>query len=311
MMRMLYLLTAADLAAVGPGSWNNWKGEVITDLYHRTMQHLAGDSPGSSVEEYLESRREVVRMCLGPQREDPWFATQVSALPTAYLNGTEPEQIAGDLQLLRELKPGEVHAEGVYQPETETVRFTVATSEQVTPGVFHKLTGALTSHGLQILSAEINTLADGLVLDRFWVHDPDFAGEPPADRLQQVAHSLSESLTAPTAKTPSFRRTWQMGGRRLAVAPAMATRLHADNTTSDRFTILDIFTTDRRGLLYTITRTLFELGLSVERAKIGTFLDQVVDVFYVTDQQGRKVESESQLEAIHRRVLEVLAGMEE
>lgn len=310
-MRMLYLLTAADLAAVGPGSWNQWKSEVIADLYQRTMQHLAGDSPGSSVEECLESRRQVVRACLNAQAEAPWFARQVSGLPTSYLNGTEPEQIAGDLRLLRALSPGEVHAEGVFLPETETVRFTVATSEQVTPGVFHKLTGALTSHGLQILSAEINTLADGLVLDRFWVHDPDFAGEPPPDRLVQVARSLRESLTAPSGQAPAFRRTWQMGTGRLAVAPTMATRLAADNTTSDRFTILDIFTANRRGLLYTITRTLFELGLSVERAKIGTYLDQVVDVFYVTDQQGRKVEGEAQLEEIRRRVLEVLAALEE
>ena len=311
LMRMLYLLTAADLAAVGPGSWNNWKGEVIADLYHRTMQHLAGDSPGSSVEEYLESRREVVRMCLGPKREDPWFTRQVNSLPMTYLNGTEPEQIAGDLQLLRELKPRDVHAEGGFLPETETVRFTVATTEDVAPGIFHKLTGALTSHGLQILSAEINTLADGLVLDRFWVYDPDFTGEPPQDRLDQVARSLHESLTSPTAKIPSFRRTWQMGSKRVAVASAMVTRIHADNTTSDRFTILDIFTADRRGLLYTITRTLFELGLSVGRAKIGTFLDQVVDVFYVTDQQGRKIEGEAQLEAIRRRLLEVLAAIED
>ncbi len=74
--------------------------------------------------------------------------------------------------------------------------------------------------------------------------------------------------------------------------PGVQTRVIADNSTSDAYTILDIFAHDRTGLLYAITRTLFELGLSVARAKIGTYLDQVVDVFYVTDQNNRKIEDE-------------------
>ncbi len=311
MMRMLYILTACDLAAVGPGSWNNWKGEVITDLFHRTMQHLAGDSPGSSLREYVEARREAVRTCLGTDGAGDWFAAQMDSLPIPYLIGTEPAQIAEELRLLRGLTHGEVQAQGVYQPETQTVQFTVRTTDDVTPGIFHKLTGALTSHGLRILSAEINTLAAGLVLDRFWVYDPDYAGPPPPERLQRVSGTLIDSLRSPTGKVPSFRRTWQMAAERETTALTMATRVHADNDTSDKFTILDIFTADRRGLLYTITRTLFELGLSVGRAKIGTYLDQVVDVFYVTDQQGRKIQAEPQLDEIRRHLLDVIASIED
>ena len=86
----------------------------------------------------------------------------------------------------------------------------------------------------------------------------------------------------------------------------MPTRVNIDNSTSDRFTIIDIFTHDRTGLLYAITRTLFELGLSVGRAKIGTYLDQVVDVFYVTDRAGQKIDDDRQLDEIRQRLLEVL-----
>jgi [protein-PII] uridylyltransferase len=84
------------------------------------------------------------------------------------------------------------------------------------------------------------------------------------------------------------------------------TRVNIDNSTSDFFTILDIFAHDRTGLLFAITRTLFELGLSVARAKVGTYLDQVVDVFYVTDQDQNKIESAPRLEEIRRRLLEVI-----
>ena len=306
LLQMLFVHTAADLAAVAPDSWTGWKAEVVTDLYHRAMQHLAGESPASSRGDYLQGRREAVKACLGPQAHEPWFARQLQALSDAYLSTNEPHQVAADLRLLAQLPPGKVHAEGRYQPETQTVQFVVGTREEVAPGIFHKLTGAFSGRGLQILSAQINTLADGWVLDRFWVRDPDYAGEPPPERLDQVNRSLVESLLSPTA-TPTFRRTWTPGGTR-PMPHAAQTRVLIDNTTSAAFTILDIFTLDRRGLLYTITRTIFELGLSVGRAKIGTYLDQVVDVFYVTDQQGRKVENADRLHEIRGRLLEVIEG---
>ena len=87
------------------------------------------------------------------------------------------------------------------------------------------------------------------------------------------------------------------------------TRVQVDNSTSDRCTILDVFTIDRPGLLYTITRTLFELGLSVWQAKIDTLQDQVVDVFYVTDREGNKIEPESRLAEIRRRLLAVIESL--
>ncbi|HEV3138744.1 MAG TPA: [protein-PII] uridylyltransferase, partial [Pirellulales bacterium] len=174
----------------------------------------------------------------------------------------------------------------------------------------HKLTGALASQGLQILAADINTLADGLVLDRFYVHDPDYAERPPQERLDNVARALVESLRSPQESTPGFRKVWQSAASRdRAALQRLPTRVHIDNSTSDRFTILDIFALDRRGLLFTIARTLFELDLSVSLAKIGTYLDQVVDVFYVTDRAGTKIGNEQRLQQIAGRLRDAIDGM--
>jgi [protein-PII] uridylyltransferase len=319
LMQMLYIMTAADLGAVGPDVWDGWKLEVVTDLYHRTMQHLAGESPETTIDNLLSQRRADVREWLGVECDHPWFAEHLDALPTAYLNSTPPGQIADDLHLLHSLSSAlptnhqSTIGEGVegvsvvaqYQPETATVQFTIATSEKTASGIFYRLTGALSSQGLEIRAAQIHTLPDGLVLDRFSVHDPDFAGEPPPERLRQVEKVLIEALKNPTAAPPKFRRTWQAGQHRQIRVPGIPTRVNIDNSTSHRFTIIDVFTHDRTGLLYTIARTLFELELSVGRAKIGTFLDQVVDVFYVTDRQNRKIQDEQRLEAIQRKLLEV------
>ncbi len=308
MLQMLYVLTAADLGAVGPDVWDGWKTEVVTDLYHRTMQHLAGESPETTIDSLVEQRRAAVCQRLGPPSDRAWFDRRLAALPTAYVLATSPEQVAADLRQLHDLDSAGVSVIGQYLPEMATVQFSVATSERITAGIFHKLTGALSSHGLQIRSAQIHTLSDGLVLDRFWVHDPDYAGEPPPQRLEEVKGSLIQSLLSRSGLPPSFRRTWRIGGERFLPVSGVPTRVNIDNSTSPQFTIIDIFTHDRTGLLYAITRTLFELGLSVGRAKIGTFLDQVVDVFYVTDRQNRKLHDEGRLDDIRRRLLEVVEG---
>lgn len=305
-LQMLYVMTAADLGAVGPDTWTGWKAELLADLFHQAMQHLAGESLGTSRQEYLEGRRQAVRQGLGLDVHRPAIALQLEALPAAYLMTTEPQQIVEDLRLLARLAPGQVHAQARYLPETQTVQFTVGTSEEVAPGIFHRLTGALSSKGLEILSAQIYTLAEGRVLDRFWVYDPDYAGPPPEERLEEVCEALRESLR-PEARPPTFRRIWALGasGRQALVRPQG--RVLVDNHTSDRYTIIDVITLDRRGLLYVITRTLFELGYSVWRAKIGTYLDQVVDVFYVTDAaSGEKVLSAERLQHTRRRLLEVI-----
>jgi [protein-PII] uridylyltransferase len=311
LLQMLYVMTACDLGAVGPDVWDSWKAEIITDLYHRTMQNLAGDSPATVFDELSRTRREAVRACLGPDKEEAWYKIHIEALTPEYLNAASPQQAAADLRLLRQLAKGDVIAVGQYLADTNVCQYTIATSEQITPGIFHKLTGALSSRGLEIRTAQIHTLVDGLVLDRFWVHDPDFAGQPHPDRIEQIQQALVQSLKSPGGDAPTFRRTWTSGGRRPIKVPGVQTRVNADNSTSDSYTILDIFAHDRTGLLYAITRTLFELGLSVARAKIGTYLDQVVDVFYVTDQNNRKIEDADRLDEIRSRVLEVIEGMEE
>ena len=271
LLQMLYVVSAADLGAVGPEVWDGWKEQILTDFFHRTM-----------------------------------FVQQLDTLPNDYLDATDPERAAADLQMLRRRLPGESIAETQYLPQSKTVECTVGSDESVTPGVFHRLTGALTGHGLQVRSARINTLADGVVLDRFWCHDPDFASEPPPDRLDEIRRALIRSLRDAAKTPPTFRRTWSDGAANRTTGNDSQTRVNFDNSTSDRNTIIDVFAADRPGLLYAVTRTLFELDLSVWRAKIATHLDQVVDVFYVTDRECRKIEDEPHLEAVRARLLEVI-----
>ncbi|MEI8371368.1 MAG: [protein-PII] uridylyltransferase [Planctomycetota bacterium] len=306
LLQLLYVLTAADLGAVGPDVWDGWKSQVLTDLYHRAMQQLAGDSPATTTDHLFESKRDEIRTSFSGEADAAWYTRHIDSLTSGYLSATPAEEAAADLRLLHDLEPGGVRATARYDPNAATLQITVGTSEAVAPGIFHKLTGALTSQGLEIRSAQIHTLADGLVLDRFWVYDPDYSGAPPLDRIYAVNQAVEQSLRQESGHTPSFRSTWKSGEQRKMLGPKPQIRVNTDNSTSDRYTIIDVFAYDRTGLLYAVTRTFFELGCSVWRAKISTYLDQVLDVFYVTDQENNKIEDQGQLDTIRQRLLEVI-----
>ena len=310
-LKMLFVLTCADLAAVGPGTLNDWKVEVLTDLYLRTMKHLAGDAPSIGLDQWLARKREAVRASKQGRDSTDWLDRQIESLPISYLRWTSTEQIMEELTRLEKLPNDTVEVWARYLPDHKAIQYTVAAFDQLTPGIFHKLTGALTSRGLQILAADIYTLSGGLVLDRFYVQDPDYPGEPPECRLEEIRSQLVNALMQPDA-TPSFRQTWHTNTtytsqtQNLAILP---TRVNIDNSTSDHYTIVDVFAHDRMGLLYTITRTLFELGLSVAVAKIETFSDQVVDVFYVTDEGNAKVHDEARILRIKSCLLRAIENM--
>ena len=306
-LRMLYVMTAADLGAVGPGVWDSWKEDVLTELYRRVNRHLAGES-GQEDDEHLATLRAEIRRTLSDTGHDDILPI-IDSLPPALLYDASSTQTAADLSVLSGLDAEKVHVLSVYQKETNTIRLTVATREDVAPGIFHRLTGAISGKGLQILSAEINTLADGLVLDRFLVVDPDFAGEPARERFDDIRRALEESLQDRTGWSPSFRKTWTIGAAGRPKMQIAQTRIEVDNASSELFTILDIFAIDQPGLLYAVTKALFDMGLSVGRAKIGTYLDQVVDVFYIQDAKGRKIESETRIQQIRSRLLDVILSL--
>ncbi|MBM4089003.1 MAG: HD domain-containing protein [Planctomycetes bacterium] len=310
-LQMLFVMSCADLAAVGPGVLNDWKLDLLTELYFRTRRHLTGDDRPGTLEQEHHHRRQALRELVEVPKRDAWWERQIDALPTSYLAHVPGDRMLDALRRLRDLPPCGAAAWAHYAPELKVSVYWVGAHESLRPGAFHQLAGTLTANGLQILSAETHSLADGLVLDRFHVEDADYAGQPPAERLNEVCRALVGSLTVDALKTPSFRRLWTTrAGTRAAGLELLPTRVLFDDATSDRFTIITIFAYDRRGLLYAIGHSLFELGVVVHLAKIATYLDQVVDVFYVTDSRGRKLHDEQRQAEIRRRLTERISAVE-
>ncbi len=327
-LRMLFILTAADMSAVGPGGWDGWKSEILVGLFQGAALYLGDDAVAPLMTDTLARRRDAVRRALGDKAHRPWFDQQLRRLPSDYINATDPRFVAEDLVLLGSLDPGQTAARAKYVSESQTVQVTVGINGPRADGAFHKLTGVLTGLGLTIRSAHIHSLADNLALDRFHTHDGDYSGRPPADRLGEIERSLIEAIEAKQFKPKPFRQTriaYRVETKQnppdqnqpdqnqpdqnqpAQQAPTTRRQVRFDNTTSRDHTILDVFAVDRPGLLYEIANELFKMNLSVARAKIGTHLDQVVDVFYITDAKGEKLTDQPRLETVRRRLLEITA----
>ena len=178
-------------------------------------------------------------------------------------------------------------------------------------GMFHRLTGVLSSQRNQILAAEIDPLTDGLVMDRFYTQDLDFTDQPPQARLDEITAKLRAAVESQTAEPVTFRKVWQSSSSRPpGDLNPMPTRIAIDNNTAATFTIVNVFAYDKMGLLYSISRCLYDLKLEVHLAKITTHVDQVVDVFYVTNRDGEKIESSDQLQEIREQLLAAIKEME-
>lgn len=322
-LRMLYVLTAADISAVGPGVWTGWKSELVTELFERSMQILSGAPAKFREAEIVENIygriREICdrRTAQSPTRfagntasateqagPDDDLKQRLLGFSLQYLTATPLEQIVDDMQTIAELPQNQLAIRGRYDAATHTVEYRIVTRDSVGSGLFSKFTGTLTAMGMEILSANICTTADGIVIDSFRVQDTDYSGEIPDFRIHEVAEAISDVVLGKRTVEGLFQRHTRFAPRGgLEPLVREPTRVSIDNATSERATIIDVFAHDRRGLLYTIARTLRDLDLSISLAKISTHLDQVLDVFYVTDRGGGKVQDEERLQRVRQTLL--------
>ena len=316
-LRMLYVLTAADVTSVGPGTWTNWKAGLLAELFDRCLVILSGKRYSFHEEERIRTVKATVTKVLESVADIPatpdWVDRKLRGFSAYYLTTTPPEQIAEDLKIIERLSPTDIEVATAWAEETQTTEYRIITRNPLaTVGCFHKMCGVLAAKRLEILSADINTTSDGVVVDAYHVLDPDYEGQPPPIRYDEVAETFRDVLRGYTTVESLFQRNHRFGSER-GEGPMsdLPTRVRIDNDSSDTRTIIDVFAHDRPGLLYTLARELFQLDLSIDMAKIATHFDQVVDVFYVQDSNERKVQSPEQVQQIKDRLLHALQEFEE
>lgn len=331
LLRMLYVLCVADIKAVGSDVWTDWKGDLLADLYNRTMLILSGRPINHLEQERLSLVREHVRGAIAPMAPTPivesapdsdgddqqsvfpeWIDRQLDGLPPFYLMMESPDRIARDLDVIQQLRDEEVKIEGSYDPETDTVTYRIFAGSDHESGSFHKVAGVLSGMRMDIHTAQTCTTVDSTLIGSFLVSDNDFIGTVAEHRINEVCQALVDVLTGKKTVDHIFRRSGLFRFRKPEpVLDPKPPQVTIDNDCSETATVIDVFAMDNPGLLYTLGLTLFNLDLVVKLTRIATNVDQVVDVFYVVEQDGQKVRSDEKLHHMYVELMREVTELEQ
>ncbi|OGL02357.1 MAG: [protein-PII] uridylyltransferase [Candidatus Rokubacteria bacterium RIFCSPHIGHO2_12_FULL_73_22] len=298
-LRMLYLLTYADMRAVGPGVLTPWQARILHELYARALARLTGGRVARPNRTQLVGR---LHAAVGEDLELQAVKAHLAMVTDRYLASTSVQRMAEHLRMLRRLAGASVVTELFHHPDLGSSDLVVVTRD--VPGLFALIAGTLAAHGVNIISAQIHTRADGIAIDTFQVNDPLGETLTSKARWTRLLDALRAVLTGEERVETLLERRRAAG--RAPASAAGPPKIALDNQLSDAATVLEVKCPDRLGLLYLITRTLSALGLDIASARIATEIDQAFDTFYVHDRQGRKLEDPETLARVREALAEAL-----
>jgi len=301
-LKMLYLLTYADIKAVGPEVWTEWKALLLQELYEKAFQVLErGDF---KLEASGDRVRRVKRAVFELLREDypaQLIKDELQALTTRHVLSYTPEVIAGHLRVLLSLAENKLVLKLSHETERGYTNLTVCTFD--VPGLFSMITGVMAANGMNILGAQIHTNTNEKVLDILQVNSPQGFVITDEGRWSRLETDLRQVLSGEVRVGALVAKRHRPSILTEKAKPTVAARVEIDNEVSSDYTVIDIYAHDKVGLLYSITSTLTRLGLYIGVSKISTKVDQVADVFYVKDIFGQKISEPGKLEEIRKSLL--------
>lgn len=296
----LYLLTVADGLATGPHAWTPWRAALVRELVAKVQRVLERGEMGTEAAERLAAREGEIREALS--REDPRAVERFLArMPRSYVLTVRADQGARHFRLVvTPLGAHEVRTHAAPGRRPDTYALTVVSPDR--PGLLARIAGALSLAGLSILTAHAFTTEDGVAVDLFEVEGA-FEREVGEERWRRFRSTLRRAVEGRVSLEHRVHEKRAFYPRPRADIPV---RVTVDNDASDFFTVIEVSAPDRIGLLFDVTRTLYELGLDVHLAKVATYGERVVDVFYVRDTVGRKLDDPDHVAALDRTITQRL-----
>jgi [protein-PII] uridylyltransferase len=303
-MRMLLVLTVADIKAVGPGVWNGWKGQLLRTLYYEAEPVLRGGHSRVSRDRRVAEARVELAAALAAWPEDERKRYVERHYPAYLLRVDLPHKVAHAALWRQAIKEDRTLATAVstnaFQGITE---ITVLAPDH--PRLLSIIAGACTVAGGNIVDAQVFTTADGQALDSISI-SREFADEEDENRRARRIGNLIEQALSGTVQLPEIIAAKLPRTRNKAFT--LETSILVDNSWSNQFTVIEASGLDRPGLLYDLTRAISDLNLNIASAHIVTFGERAVDVFYVTDLIGHKLANANREAAIRRRLQAAFDG---
>ncbi len=319
-LALLTLHTFADAQATSDNLWNGFKDSSLWALYDKALKVMTGGTEFVRAEEtHRELLLEEVRRLMPKPMPDDELQAHFASLPPRYFQIHSAKEILDDLLLVhRFLRLQVVEEEGQLAPvvnwhnEPDRAYNVVKVCTWDRPGLFSRITGSLSAAGLTILTAQIFTRADGIVVDTFCVTDPKTGSLAGAEQRDKCEEFLGKALTGADVNLSALigRQKVTRPIYQAYIGERMPTRIHFDNEASETRTVMEIETEDRLGLLYAISQTLSELELNISGARICTEKGAAIDTFYVCELDGRKVLAPERQRSIERHVRHAIHALD-
>ncbi len=305
-LKMLYLLTFADIKAVGPDVWSEWKGHLLQELYEKAYDVLErGNFRFDQRSDRVRNRKRKVVENLAEEFGERRVKATLKTMSSRYLLSHRSHEITDHLRLAFNRGEQTVAIRVEHEPAGEYTQVLVSTLD--VPGLFSMITGVMAANGVNILGAQIYTRSNGEALDILQVRSSAGTIIDNPKKWQKVEKDLNAVIEGRRQVRSLVEKRHSRSLLPERPKPRFANRVEIDNEISDQYSVIDIYATDRVGLLYDITRTLTDLGLYIGISKISTKVDQVADTFYVQDIFGQKVRDEKKKGEVKKALLACLS----
>ena len=309
-LRLLTVLTCADIRAVGPSTWTNWKSGLLRGLYLRTIEALSADMVTENRTQRIALAKERLRDALIAWPVADIDAHMAMGYPGYWLS-YDHDTLVRHANIVRKAraKRRSLLIESRVDDEFEYSEITIYAPDH--PGIFSEMAGAMALSGVTIVDAKIATMSNGMVLDSFAVLDAQERAVTRPEKLKRIYQRI-ENVFAGKLQIKQELETARQGALSRREEPfSVASRVIIDNKLSATNTIIEVNGRDRVGFLYDVTSVLTGLGLKISSAHITTFGEEVVDTFYVKDIFGLKVTHDSKIEKIREALMEAVASKKE
>ena len=296
-LRLLTVLTVVDIRAVGPGVWNSWKRQLLTDLFQAAEEMLLLGHKQRGRKERIAEKKAALSEALDIPKTQ--FSKLARRLTDPYWIAEPDDIIAHNARLMLRAGDDSLAISADAYPERGATLVTIYAADH--PGLFYRIAGGIHVAGGNIIDARIHTTRDGMALDNFLVqdqHSQPFAEDTQLTRLKRAVEDALANRSKLTTKLEARPLSHSRAGAFNIVPNATV-----DNDASNRFTVVEVTAQDRPALLNELAYALFESKVTVHSAHIATYGERAVDTFYITDLLGGKIEAKTRLNNLKKRLV--------
>ncbi len=303
LLRMLYLLTIADSMATGPKAWNDWTENLLKDLFLKTFNVLKkGELATKKASKIIQEKKERIIALKKKEWQEDLIKKELDSMPPRYLLYVPTEKIIDHLTLYKKMGSKPFMWE-IIKNSDSGIR-TVVTCSINKPGLYSKIAGVFFMNNINILGSHAYSWKNNIALNIFKVMPPEdkiFEDEKWEKAEKDINMAIKDDHFLDNLKTKIPKKIVLSSG-----IEARPNRVNIDNESSSFFTIIELFTQDFPGLLFSITNTLYEQGVDVTTAIVSTKVDQVVDVFYVKSFEDEKIDDPDTVENLKKIIIDSL-----